>query len=125
MKATVDIAPGAADMAAPGQELRKPSYWPFVVPALVVVLAIIIFPWAFTIWMSLNEWKVGSPIAFVGLANYMRLPNDPRFVEAVGHTIAYTLLSVLLPLIFGTFAAVVFTPSFPGAVSCAGSSSCR
>ena len=30
----------------PGQEWRRPSYWPFVVPALVVVLAIIIFPWA-------------------------------------------------------------------------------
>ncbi len=90
------------------------SYWPFVVPALVVVLAIIIFPWAFTIWMSLNEWKVGSPTTFVGLANYLRLPNDPRFVEAVGHTIFYTALSVLLPLVFGTFAAVVFHQKFPG-----------
>ena len=39
---------------------RRP-YWPFVVPALVVVVAIIVFPWVFTIWMSLNEWKVGSP----------------------------------------------------------------
>jgi ABC-type sugar transport system permease subunit len=28
----------------------------------------------------------------VGLANYLRLPNDPRFVEAVGHTIVYTAL---------------------------------
>ncbi len=43
----------------------------------------------------------------------MRLPNDPRFVEAVGHTILYTALSVLLPLIFGTFAAVVFHAKFP------------
>jgi multiple sugar transport system permease protein len=36
-----------------------------VVPALVVVLAII-FPWLFTIWMSLNEWKVGSPTTLSG-----------------------------------------------------------
>jgi multiple sugar transport system permease protein len=99
--------------AAPERELRPPSYWPFVVPALVVVLAIIIFPWLFTIWMSLSEWKVGSPTTFVGLANYLRLPNDPRFVEAVGHTIVYTALSVLLPLIFGTLAAVVFHQKFP------------
>ena len=98
--------------AAPGREWRPPSYWPFVVPALVVVLAIIVFPWLFTIWMSLNEWKVGSPTTFVGLANYLRLPNDPRFVEAVGHTILYTALSVLLPLMFGTFAAVVFHQKF-------------
>jgi len=27
--------------AAPGREWRPPSYWPFVVPALIVVLAVI------------------------------------------------------------------------------------
>jgi multiple sugar transport system permease protein len=98
---------------APRKAWRVPSYWPFVIPALVVIAAIIIFPWVFTIWMSLNEWKVGAPTTFVGLANYMRLPTDPRFVEAVWHTIVYTLLSVILPLIFGTFAATIFHQRFP------------
>lgn len=107
------LEPVGAD-APPGREWRPPSYWPFVIPALVVVLAVIVFPWVFTIWMSLNEWKVGSPTTFVGLANYLRLPQDPRFVEAVGHTLVYTALSVLLPLIFGTFAAVVFHANFAG-----------
>jgi multiple sugar transport system permease protein len=102
-----------AEVAAPGREWRPPSYWPFVIPALVVVLAVIVFPWAFTIWMSFNEWKVGSPTTFVGFANYLRLPTDPRFVEAVGHTLVYTALSVLLPVVFGTFAAVVFHAKFP------------
>jgi multiple sugar transport system permease protein len=107
--------PGLAEASAPpGREWRPPSYWPFVVPALVVVLAVIVFPWVFTIWMSLNEWKVGSPTTFVGFANYLRLPQDPRFVEAVGHTLVYTALSVLLPLVFGTFAAVVFHANFAG-----------
>jgi multiple sugar transport system permease protein len=106
--------PAAAETGpAPEREWRPPSYWPFVVPALVVVLAVIIFPWLFTIWMSLNEWKVGSPTTFVGLANYLRLPSDPRFIEAVEHTLVYTVLSVLLPLVFGTFAAVVFHAKFP------------
>jgi multiple sugar transport system permease protein len=104
----------AADATAAEREWRPPTYWPFVVPALVVVLAIIIFPWLFTIWMSLNEWKVGSPTTFVGFANYLRMPADPRFVEAVGHTIIYTILSVVLPLIFGTLAAVVFHQKFRG-----------
>jgi len=96
----------------PRQEWQRPSYWPFVVPALIVVLAVIVFPWLFTIWMSFKEWKVGSPTTFVGLANYLRLPTDPRFVEAVGHTLVYTALSVILPLIFGTLAAVVFHAKF-------------
>jgi multiple sugar transport system permease protein len=84
-----------------------------VIPALIVVAGIIVFPWLFTIWMSMHEWKVGAPTTFVGLANYIRLPTDPRFVEAVGHTITYTLLSVILPVIFGTFAAVIFHQKFP------------
>jgi len=100
--------------ASLGREWRPPSYWPFVIPALVVVLAVIVFPWVFTIWMSLNEWKVGAPTTFVGFANYIRLPNDPRFVESVEHTLVYTTLSVLLPLLFGTFAAVVFHANFRG-----------
>jgi multiple sugar transport system permease protein len=94
-------------------QLRPTSYWPFVLPALVVVLAVIVFPWVFTVWMSLQEWKVGAPITFVGLANYLRMPGDPRFVEAVWHTLVYTALSVILPLVLGTFAAVVFHQKFP------------
>jgi multiple sugar transport system permease protein len=102
-----DADPGA------GAGWTPPSYWPFIAPALVVVLGVIIFPWVYTIWMSLHEWKVGSPPTFVGLANYMRLPSDTRFVESIGHTLVYSALSVVLPLIFGTFAAVVFHMKFP------------
>ena len=115
MSAVVDARTEPAGVnASPEREWRPPSYWPFVVPALVVVVAVIVFPWAFTIWMSLNEWKVGSPTTFVGFANYLRLPNDPRFVEAVAHTLVYTVLSVVLPLVFGTLAAVVFHANFRG-----------
>jgi multiple sugar transport system permease protein len=111
----IEQSSGAMQSAAvPEQQWRRPSYWPFVLPALIVVLSVIIFPWLFTIWMSFQEWKVGSPTTFVGLANYLRLPADPRFVEAVGHTLSYTALSVLLPLALGTFAAVVFHAKFPG-----------
>jgi multiple sugar transport system permease protein len=91
----------------------KPSYWPFVLPALVVVVDVILFPWAFTLWMSLREWKVGAPTVFVGLANYLRLPGDTRFLEAIGHTLLYTALSVALPLVLGTFCAWVFHQRFP------------
>ena len=44
------------------EQWRPPSYWPFVLPAMIVVLAVIVFPWAFTVWMSMHEWKVGQPI---------------------------------------------------------------
>jgi multiple sugar transport system permease protein len=92
---------------------RVPSYWPFVIPALVVVVGVIVFPWVFTLWMSVHEWKVGGAPTFTGLSNYLRMPNDPRFIEAVWHTIVYTALSIVLPLVFGTLAACVFHARFP------------
>ena len=111
---TASIAAGAKTPAAPViRQWRPPNYWPFVLPAVIVVSAIIIFPWAFTIWMSVNEWKIHGATQFVGFANYLRLPNDPRFVDAVVHTLWYTLLSVVLPVILGTIAALVFHAKFP------------
>lgn len=96
------------------QAWRKPSYWSFVLPALVVVVAVIVFPWVFTIWMSVHEWKVGAPTTYVGFENYLRMAGDPRFLDAVRHTLYYTALSVVLPLVFGTFAACIFHAKFAG-----------
>lgn len=90
-----------------------PSYWPFVVPALVIVVAVIVFPWAFTLWMSVNEWHLGGEKSFVGFANFVRLAGDARFWQSMGHTVVYTVLSVVAPLFLGTIAALVFDSKLP------------
>ncbi len=110
---TAGKAAAVEPTTAAKNEWQPISYWPFVLPAMIVVMAVIVFPWAYTIWMSLHEWKVGQAPTFVGFANYMRLPGDARFMESVWHTLVYTVLSVVLPLILGTLAAVVFNNRFP------------
>ena len=100
--------------APPSRKHRlRTNYWPFVIPALVVVGAVIVFPWAFTLWMSVNAWTLGGDVSFVGFDNYARLASDVRFWESLGHTLSYTLLSVIAPLILGTFAAVLFDSKMP------------
>jgi len=91
----------------------SPSYWPFVVPALVVVVATILLPWAFTLWMSVSEWKIGEGHHFVGLANFAHMLADRRFGESIERTLAYTVLSVVAPLVFGTAAALLFNRNLP------------
>jgi multiple sugar transport system permease protein len=117
MQDAANAKPPAAGASPAGLDesgqLRPPSYWPFVLPAMIVVLAVIVFPWVFTVWMSMNEWKVGQPTTFVGLANYLRLGTDERFTQAIWRTLVYTALSVALPLVLGTFAAVIFHQKFP------------
>lgn len=90
-----------------------PNYWPFVIPALVVIAAVIIFPWVFTLWMSVNKWTLGQSQSFAGFSNYVRLATDLRFWEALWHTVLYTGLSVIAPVFLGTLAALIFDAQFP------------
>ncbi len=92
---------------------RRRSYLLFVVPALIVVGAVIIFPWAFTVWMSAFDWKIGSVAHFVGFDNYAQLATNKRFLESILHTFYFTLLAVVFPLILGTLAALIFHREFP------------
>ncbi|HEY1459698.1 MAG TPA: sugar ABC transporter permease [Casimicrobiaceae bacterium] len=92
---------------------RQRSYVLFIVPALMVVGAVIIFPWLFTLWMSAFDWKIGSMPHFVGADNYVKLATNTRFHEAVGHTLYFTVLAVIFPLIFGIVAALIFHREFP------------
>jgi multiple sugar transport system permease protein len=92
---------------------RRRSYLLFVVPALIVVGTVIIFPWAFTFWMSAFDWKIGSVAHFVGFDNYTQLATNKRFLESIVHTFYFTLLAVVFPLILGTVAALIFHREFP------------
>jgi multiple sugar transport system permease protein len=99
--------------AAPRRNYAR-RYWPFIVPAGAVVAAVILFPWAFTLFMSAHDWHIGGGISFNGLANYARMLTDERFGMAVLRTLYFTALSVLLPMVLGIAAAVTFHREFPG-----------
>jgi multiple sugar transport system permease protein len=103
-----------AAVAHPGFLARRHrSYYLFIAPALVVIGAVIIFPWLFTVWMSLFDWTIGSVAHFVGLANYVGLATNQRFIESIVHTFYFTALAVVVPLILGLVAALIFHREFP------------
>jgi multiple sugar transport system permease protein len=103
-----------AATARPGFLARRHrSYYLFVAPALVVVGAVIIFPWLFTVWMSAFDWKIGSVAHFVGFDNYTGLAKSQRFLEAILHTFYFTALAVVVPLFLGLVAALIFHREFP------------
>jgi multiple sugar transport system permease protein len=110
-----DIVAGARVTAtrASGERRLRP-YLMFIWPALIVSSALIVFPWVFTVWMSLHDWRIGSASTFVGLDNYTGLASNRRFLEAIGHTIYFTILAVALPMVLGTWAALVFHRKFRG-----------
>ena len=88
------------------------SYWMFALPAGIVVVAVILFPWFFTLFMSVHEWKVTGETPFVGMANYAKMLVDERFQWAIVRTLTFTAASVVAPVILGVWAAVCFSMKF-------------
>jgi len=75
----------------------------FLLPGLIVLIAILIFPVLFTIRLSLSGWNSYNPsLDFVGIKNYVRLfTNDPRFWEAFFRLSFFSLTTVFLQYILG------------------------
>ena len=75
----------------------------FLLPGLIVLIAILIFPVLFTIRLSLSGWNSYNPsLDFVGLKNYVRLfTNDPRFWEAFFRLSFFSLTTVFLQYVLG------------------------
>ncbi len=91
-------------------------YTLMILPAAVVLLLIIAFPLAYSVWMSVHEYSMGAttPPRFVAMANYVKLLTDHRFQTAVPRTLFFTLLGVAGPVLVGTVAALAFTRTYPG-----------
>jgi multiple sugar transport system permease protein len=55
---------------------------------------------------------VSGNVYWVGLANYVHLMHDERFLWAVVRTLYFTTASVILPILIGIWAAVCFARKF-------------
>jgi multiple sugar transport system permease protein len=109
---------GAAGLVLGASVPRRPydfsrKYWVFAVPATVIVCAVIVFPWLFTVVMSVQDWQIGGGTTYVGLDNYRTLISDERFLDSIRITFIFTLLAVVIPIGLGTAAALVFHREFP------------
>lgn len=84
--------------------------WSYVLPTVVIILALTIFPLVYSLRLSFCRWDMttfGSHPQFIGLKNYARLFIDGRFYNAVTKTgiivtsalVAQTLLGVGVALL--------------------------
>ncbi len=74
----------------------------FILPGLIVLVAIILFPLLFTIRVSFSGWDVAQPgLDWIGLANYLRLAEDTRFWESFGRLALMAIGSVALEYLLG------------------------
>ena len=86
-----------------------------VAPVLIVILLVAVFPILDAIRLSLlDNPLIASGSDFVGLRNYIQVIGDPQFRGSIFWTIAFSVISVGLELIFGLLIALLINASFPG-----------
>ncbi len=74
----------------------------FVLPGLIVLVAIILFPLLFTIRVSLSSWDVAQPgLDWIGISNYLRIAEDTRFWESFARLAVMAIGSVALEYLLG------------------------
>lgn len=92
-----------SSLAAPMAAERSARYDPagprwqngiFVLPYLLIFVALLVFPLFWGMWLSLHKADPFGPGRYVGLANYVRLMNDKVFLGAVWNTIYFVFLTV-------------------------------
>lgn len=104
-----------APVATHPPRARRAAGWAnalFVLPYLIVFIAMIVVPLAMGMWLSTTKGDLFGVEAQIGLANFTRLFGDPIFLETVGNTFYFVLLTVpALTLIGLGLALVLNTPA--------------
>ena len=81
----------------------------FVTPIVVLVLALVAYPFCYAVYLSMTRKYVGMPPVWVGLENYIRLTYDGFFQRAVVNSFTFTFASVAIKTVLGMGMALVLT----------------
>uniref|UniRef100_UPI0040485F49 carbohydrate ABC transporter permease n=1 Tax=Yoonia sp. TaxID=2212373 RepID=UPI0040485F49 len=77
--------------------------WLFLAPALAALSLYLAYPVFATLWYSLTDRDQGN--AFVGLANYRQMFDDPKFWEALRNNMLWLIIVPAASTAFGLLAA--------------------
>ena len=104
---------------------RNAAAWLFLTPALLVLGVFVLWPMVSSLLTSFTDARIAGTPEWIGVSNYVKLFDDPRFHGALANTAIYALgtapISVVLALGFALllnrriparsfFRAVIFFP---------------
>lgn len=79
----------------------------FLLPTLVVLASVVVYPFLSAIWISLQSKVAGLPGKWIWFDNYLELLHGEDFPLVFYNTLFYTFFAVLIKFAIGLTAAVV------------------
>ena len=88
---------------------QRQAIWAYVflTPTLILFALIVIYPFLYAFYLSLQEWGVFGDTYFVGLQNYRDMLNDPLFWKSLSNTFKWTVGVVPATIIIALLAALI------------------
>jgi len=104
----------------PGLFVRLHEFWEreavfgygLIVPALVLIIGLVAYPFGMAIYFSLSDYWVGSPGSFVGFANFREILKNEIFQQTVYNSFVFTAIAVVLKTLLGVWLAMLLFRNF-------------
>jgi multiple sugar transport system permease protein len=88
--------------------------WLLIVPTVLLLVALTIFPLIYSLYMSLHDFTLGGAKTWVGLDNYREILGSRTFWRKTWFTLQITVFAVVIELALGLICAIVLNKRLPG-----------
>lgn len=98
-----------------GRWWRKYSYFLFLLPALILIVFLTVYPLARVFYLSFYRYNpIRRVERFVGFANYLRLFSDRFFLTGLKNTFLFSVGATVTEVLLGLGLALMFNVKFRG-----------
>ncbi|HEV8436713.1 MAG TPA: sugar ABC transporter permease [Methylomirabilota bacterium] len=110
----------AAALPRPGRLTRIHEWWEqehvfgygLILPALLLIVCLVAYPFGMAIYFSLSDYWVGSPGKFIGLQNFRDILVSEIFQQTVYNSFVFTGCAVILKTLLGVWLAMLLFRNF-------------
>lgn len=101
-----------------GRDYRAITPYLFIAPAVFVMLAGLAYPVIQSLYLSVLDWKIGTPLSkaeHVGFDNYTRMFKDPDVWESLWVTLRFGFWTISIEMFLGISLALLLERPIRGA----------
>jgi multiple sugar transport system permease protein len=110
----------AAGLPRPGRLTRIREWWEqehvfgygLILPALLLIVCLVAYPFCMAIYFSLSDYWVGSPGKFIGLQNFRDVLGNEIFQRTVYNSFVFTSIAVAIKTVLGVWLAMLLFRNF-------------
>jgi len=100
----------------PSLKRKALPYW-FVLPSLLLLVSLIMYPLVFSLFYSFQNWNLQTsaiPQGFIGFENYKNAFKDPTFVHSLTNTIRLSISATAIEFVLGLGIALLLSIHLKG-----------